>query len=509
MARYVLSQRRVGVTDPSRKAAIRADASQAFSTLFADNVDVVGISSPEEETKREVIVFDANPAEVAAKREELSSDVILEREILHFPATVTLPADSTRVDGLPIAGIASTGTGQTLTITVRGPSGPLENAEVLLTLRAVGTQLNTLTARSDPEGQVSFEFGAPWSPAALVALPAGNHWAMILRGPEDGDVVETPELPETADVWWHQVVSGGDDAGAGVAVGVADTGVGPHPHVQHVTSVGAFIGGNHLSEPQAGLDVDSHGTHVCGTIGARPTSGALRPPGVAPAADVACARVFPDADSGANQGDIANAIDHLSEVRRVDLINLSLGAPQGSQIEREAIVEALERGTLVMCAAANSAGPVNFPAAFSESIAVSALGLQGWGPQGSLSASRYPSDQTKYGRDQLYLANFSCFGPQIDCGAPGVGIIAPVPERFGLSAPYGAMDGTSMASPVACGALAAALSRSSEYLELPRDLTRAAQARAVLEAGCRDIGLATQFQGRGVPQAKGSTGAES
>ncbi len=500
MARYVLSHRRVGVADPSRRAAIRADANQAFSVLLADNVDVVGATRPEEEEKREIIVFDGSPIEVAAKQQEMGPDVVLEPEILHYPAAITLTADSTPAGGLPAAEV-SAGSGQTLRITVKGPSRPLEGAKVVLTLRAAGTQIHNLSARTDPEGKVAFTYGSPWSPAALVAVPAGNHWTVVLRGPTDGAVIEAPELPEVADAWWHQAVGSDQDAGAGVMVGVADTGLGPHPHLQHMTNAGAFVGGSHQSAPQAGLDVDSHGTHVCGTIGARPTSGPQRPAGIAPAADVVCARVFPDSERGANQGDIANAIEHLSNVRRADLINLSLGSSQPSQIEWEAIVEAGDGGALVVCAAANEAGPVHFPAAFDESIAVSALGLQGWGPLGTLSGMRHPSDQTKYGRDQLYLANFSCFGPQIDCGAPGVGIIAPVPERFGLSAPYGVMDGTSMASPVACGALAAALSRSSQYLALPRDLTRAAQARAILELSCKDIGLIPHYQGRGIPRA--------
>ena len=49
-------------------------------------------------------------------------------------------------------------------------------------------------------------------------------------------------------------------------------------------------------------------------------------------------------------------------------------------------------------------------------IAVSALGLEGWGPDGSLTATRYPAQADRYGLGQLYLASFSCFGPQIDFG---------------------------------------------------------------------------------------------
>lgn len=500
MARYVMSHRRIGIAN-SRKAAIRADADRSFAVLFEDSADLVGRISPEEEAKREVIVFDASPTEVAAKQEELGPDVLLEPEILHYPAAISLTADSTRAGDNATALAASAGSGQTLTVTVRGPAGPLEGAEALLTLRAAGPDPQTLKARTDAQGKATFEFGPPWTPAVIVALPAGDHWTMVLRGPTDGATIETPRLPEISDPWWHQIVGAGSRDGAGVTVGVADTGIGPHPDAAHVTSVGAFVGGGHLSDPAEGHDVDSHGTHVCGTIGARPGAEPARPAGIAPAADVFCARVFPDAERGANQGDIANAIDHLSGECNADLINLSLGSEQPSQIEREAIVEALEGGTLTICAAANAAGPVHFPAAFPESIAVSAIGVQGWGEPGSLSSLRHPSDQSKFGRDQLYLANFSCFGPQIECTAPGVGIIATVPARFGLAAPYGVMDGTSMASPVATGTLAAALSGSPQYLQLPRDLSRAAEAKAVLQRGCKDIGLAPEYQGRGIPQA--------
>ena len=217
--------------------------------------------------------------------------------------------------------------------------------------------------------------------------------------------------------------------------------------------------------------------------------------------DLVSARVFP-AGRGANQGDIALAIDHLSRHWRADLINLSLGAPVGSELEHDAILDALERGTLCVCAAGNSNGAVEYPAAFDEVIAVSALGLEGWGPDGSLTSTRYPTQADRYGLGQLYLANFSCFGPEIDCCAPGVGILATVPERFGLRAPIGAMDGTSMASPAACATLAAILSNDTDYRSLPRDLTRAERARSLLRQGCVDVGLAAHYQGRGMPRVR-------
>jgi subtilisin len=62
------------------------------------------------------------------------------------------------------------------------------------------------------------------------------------------------------------------------------------------------------------------------------------------------------------------------------------------------------------------------------------------------------------------------------------------------------MDGTSMASPAACGVLAGILSASAEYRGLPRDITRAQQARTLLRSHSRSIGLAAELEGRGVPR---------
>jgi subtilisin len=263
-----------------------------------------------------------------------------------------------------------------------------------------------------------------------------------------------------------------------------------------VVQAGAFIEGHHLPGA-AGRDVDAHGTHVAGIIGARPAQ-AQGFVGIATRVDLISARVFAP-DAGANQADIANAIDALSGTHGADLINLSLGANSASLIERDAIQDALERGTLCVCAAGNAAGPIQFPAAFEEAVAVSALGLLGAAPAGTISSTRVPSAAERFGDGNLFVANFSCFGPQLDAAGPGVGIIATVPVRGAEPNPFGAMDGTSMASPAVCAVLAGLLSIDPHYAGLSRDLLRAQRARQVLRQHARDLGLAAVFQGAGVP----------
>ena len=310
-----------------------------------------------------------------------------------------------------------------------------------------------------------------------------------------------PPLPsaESCRGWWHKGVGigrFGKRRGHGIRVGVVDTGLGRHAALSHCKDIGAFLDGLH--SPTDGSDVDSHGTHVCGIIAARPTSTADFG-GIAPGVSLISARVFPEG-GGANQGDIANAIDALSREHRADLINLSLGSPKVSEIERDAIIDAAEHGTLCVCAAANSNGAVEYPAAFEETVAISAIGLEGWGPVGSLASQCLPEERRRFASEGYYHANFSCFGQEVNGAAPGVGIISTVPERFGLEAPYASMDGTSMASPGACAALAVVLSSDVDYRSMPRDGARAERARSRFQASCQNIGLDPRYQGWGMPQ---------
>jgi hypothetical protein len=504
MARYVMANRRAGKFLDHEKAASREALAVGFNQLFAANVRVIADRDPTDALARRVVVFEADPEEVAAKAMALPTDVIVEPEILHFPLGQTLERRpgarllgqrSSTVLDLPAAAPLTAFSAE-----ITGSGAPLFGAEVILFLRDQFNQQRNTTQLTDRTGQVAFAVPSGQQPIAMLILPAGGHWSMVVRDPVNGAGHDCPpfEVVSALD-WWHSqlgITQFDVSRGTGIKVGVVDTGVGPNGCLAHVIDVGAFIQGTH--DPAAGADVDSHGSHVCGTIGARPVQSSSQRAGIAPGVTLFCARVFPP-NEGASQADIANALDELSRERGVDLINMSLGAPSPSQIELDAIQDAMQRGTLCVCAAGNDSGPVGFPAAFSEVVAVSAVGLKNTAPTGSLSATRQPTDPAKHGAGDLFLADFSNFGNQIDCAAPGVGIIATVPERFDLNQPYAVMDGTSMASPVACGALAALLATSPEYLSLTGS-ARAEAARTVLRNNLQTIGLAAVFQGGGMPR---------
>jgi subtilisin len=495
LQRYVIANRRAGKFDVQAKTLSRTMMAETLSTLAPQIVTDINPVNP---FARRVTIVEAEPAEMAARIAAAPPDVIIEPEILHWrdiiPPVEFLPVRRDRAVPLD-AGVTDA-----FTISATGGGRPLPNAQIEFYVQGTGGTAK-LIGQTDAAGHCSFQIPLGSTAFAAVVVPAGGYWSMLARGLALSSVIDCPPLPSDGPLgWWHDIL--GLDAfdaglGAGIKVGVADTGVGPHPSVGHVTLAGAFIDGNKLPAAAA-ADVDVHGTHVTGIIGARP-SRAQDYAGVAPGCALAVGRIFRGAHDGATNADIANAIDALSKDQQVDIINLSLGATVGSDVVHDAIIDAAERGTLCVCAAGNDAAAVQYPAAFPEALAVGAVGMQGWGPAGSVAASRLPSQQTLFGSGNLFAANFSSNGNEIQCAAPGVGIISPVPNRHDAEILHAAIDGTSMACPAATGALAVLLSRNAAYRALPRDRSRSDAARRIFTEVLRDVGLPPTYAGRGIP----------
>ena len=237
-----------------------------------------------------------------------------------------------------------------------------------------------------------------------------------------------------------------------------------------------------------------HRTHVAGLIGARPRrSGQFV--GTAPSAELFSARFL---EAGVAQIDLANALEALSDRYEVDLINLSLSSDFDSGVVHDAILDALDAGTVCVCAAGNSHGTLEFPAAWPETVAVGAIGKVGWGSTNSiaLESSNVPSDLK--GHLGFFSPMFSCAGDPAMIVAPGVGIVSTVPDvRAGESGPYGEMSGTSMASPIACGTIAALLSRNGMRRSQKRT-DRVQSVHSFLLGGCCSAGLDPKREGRGI-----------
>lgn len=497
MARFVLANLRAGKFQDGLKRRSRAAASDAWDRLSGD-ADIVGDYDPADELARRVVVFEADPDMVAALPQD--RDVVVEPEVLRWPLRAPLPPDvqTDPDDSGPLGVAALTATAPFTAKLITSGSRPVANVDCQL-VATVNDTRRGYQARTDTSGVATFTIPSGAKPYALVIEPYEAFYPVVAYGAVSGMTVMLPALPTTTLAW--QATAVGEvryqyNVGSGIVVGVADTGFGPHPALGGVHEAGAFINGRVDTSVGAARDVDLHGSHVSGTI-----AGRGRPGGIAPGCELWVARVFPDAEQGASTADIVNAVDNLSRTHRADLINLSLGSPQGSRAEHDAVVDAAERGTLVVCAAGNDGGPVGYPAFYDEAAAVSALGRDGAMPASSLSALRRPKDLSAVGAGGYWLADFSDRGVQVDVAAPGVGVVATVPVRAGSSsAPFTALDGTSMASPAAVAALAVLLSRSAAYRRMPRDRSRTEQARRVLAAHAASVGLAQPLQGAGLPR---------
>ncbi len=498
MARFIVSHRLSGTTNrkESRERFDQLESKlRANSTVQFDN-------RPTADEARRILHIEGNPKELEAQRAEWGPDVLIEPERYRYK-TMSIAAALAP----PTVEARSLGLGTTFTATILGAGQPAANASTTLFLAGLTSSAsgNSMQATTDSQGDVSFVYDPSlFAPSLLLIEPHDRYWEGWQPGPASGSSINLPLLPTNGPIgWWHQAVgmlSTSPNRGAGVKVGVADTGLGPHPFLEHVRNLGSIVNGVHDSSASSGTDVESHGTHVCGLIGARPLIGSGGYAGIAEGADVMSVRIF-GKDGGANQGDIADAIETLSLDESADLINLSLGGTVPSNIEQDAIRVALENGTLCIVSAGNGYNqPVMYPAAYPEAIAVSAVGLLGVDPPGTVAANCVPSRVDQFGPGGLYLGNFSNIGPQIRCTAPGVGIISTVPATTGNEAPYADMSGTSLAAPVVCASLATLLSQYPAYAAIPRNVARAQYAAAVLNASLQPLGMNPIYTGGGLCQ---------
>ncbi len=216
--------------------------------------------------------------------------------------------------------------------------------------------------------------------------------------------------------------------GAGVRVAVIDTGIDKdHPDLAANVAGGVnFVRkGRKPANSSAWDDDNGHGTHVAGIIAAADNDiGVL---GAAPEASLYAVKVLDKRGSG-YVSDVIAGIE-WAVANGMDVANMSLGGDGDVQSLREACDAAAEAGLLLVAAAGNDGGAVDYPAAYPSVIAVAATDA----------ADAVPS--------------WSSRGPEVALAAPGVDVFS-----TWKGGGYAVESGTSMAAPHVAGTLALALS---------------------------------------------------
>jgi len=256
--------------------------------------------------------------------------------------------------------------------------------------------------------------------------------------------------------------------GAGVKVAVIDTGIDKdHPDLK------VAGGHNALDKNQPWDDDHSHGTHVAGSIAAALNSAHVV--GVAPKAELYAVKVLSKDGSG-NLFAIMGGIMWTAQ-NGIQVANMSLGAPQEMALLKYALQMAAAQGVLFVAAAGNDGKAVNWPAAYDETIAVSALCPPG------VTNTKLCTDTTER------ISAFSSRGPEVDLIAPGVNIPSTVPLEVDASG-VKAYSGTSMAAPHVAGLAALAIAAGKK------------DARAALMAAAEKLpNMTASEQGAGLVNA--------
>ncbi|MBI3551566.1 MAG: S8 family peptidase [Elusimicrobia bacterium] len=248
--------------------------------------------------------------------------------------------------------------------------------------------------------------------------------------------------------------------GQGIKVAIIDTGVdATHPDLS-----AAVAGGFNAVDPANPgdfADDQGHGTHVAGTIAAaRDGQGVV---GVAPKTRLYAVKVLDRFGNGSFSEIIAGI--EWAVKNKMQIANMSLGADEGSEPLLRAVKAAYGAGLVIVAAAGNaSGGPVSFPGAYPETIAVSA------------------SDKADA------LAPYSSVGDAVGFIAPGSSVLSCAP-----GGKFVEHSGTSMAAPHVSGLAALAISLGARGPEG----VRAALARAASPLP----GLSPPQQGAGMIDA--------
>lgn len=243
----------------------------------------------------------------------------------------------------------------------------------------------------------------------------------------------TPNDPQYSKQWHlhsiHAERAWEETRGKGVTVAIIDTGVSKVPDLAKTEFVAGY---DFVNDKTTADDDNGHGTHVAGTV-AQSTNNNYGVAGIAYEAKIMPLKVL-SGSGGGTISDIAEAIRFAAD-NKADVINMSLGGGGESQVMKDAIDYAYNKGVVIIAAAGNeNNNSASYPARYAHVIGVGATDAQG------------------------ERAEFSNYGAGVDIAAPGGGngskIWQETIDPDSNTPIISGLEGTSMAAPHVAGVAA-------------------------------------------------------
>jgi serine protease len=306
----------------------------------------------------------------------------------------------------------------------------------------IDRQLQVLTSKYQLTPQLNSEF----SQAEHLYIIKGDRTLLDqLRGSSLNQDVESiepnyiyrtsvaPNDPQYSKQWHlhniHAERAWEDNRGRGVTVAIIDTGVSKVPDLAKTEFVAGY---DFVNDKTTADDDNGHGTHVAGTV-AQSTNNNYGVAGIAYEAKIMPLKVL-SGGGGGTISDIAEAIRFAAD-NQADIINMSLGGGGESQVMKDAIDYAYNKGVVIIAAAGNeNNNSASYPARYAHVIGVGATDAQG------------------------ERAEFSNYGAGVDISAPGGGNGSKIWQETidpDTNTPIiSGLQGTSMAAPHVAGVAA-------------------------------------------------------
>lgn len=280
----------------------------------------------------------------------------------------------------------------------------------------------------------------------------------------DGDANETTMAESRAIIGADNVTQ----TGSGVTVAVIDTGVntangrifgnGSSGSDIRVTNASKnFITNETVAADgfDAVADGSGHGTWVASAIAANTSDASFD--GVVPDASILALKALADDGSGSTS-DIAQAVRYAAD-EDADVISMSLGSPVYSEALAEAVSYAQDQGSVVVVAVGNSRQTTRWiatPADVDGVVSVAATNGSEPPTAGSAYFSQLGPDNGVDG------SNGVTQGEGVTVAAPGMATVAKTASTGGFLSNT-TLSGTSMATPLVAGSIAAAVDAHPDW----------------------------------------------